>query len=130
MTVPQYQKVNLVLFSLMMVISGIAVLTNYLILAFLSIGSYMVLSSLLKTRVDGILVDERQKIIADQSAQTAFQIIVPILLLTSLVLIIGGGKQDYHYLKSLGIIFSYITGLSVFIYFLAYQYFARKLGGK
>ena len=85
--------------------------------------------SLLKTRVKGILADERQIAVAEKSAQASFAILLPLLALTSLVLMASAGKQEFYYLKGLGIILSYITYLGLLIYLLSFYYFNKKTGG-
>ena len=90
----------------------------------------MALTSLLKTRVDGVLADERQVIVSEKAAQASFQILMPILLLTSVALTFSGGNENFYYLKALGTVISYITCLGLIIYLLSYFYFNRKTGGK
>ena len=126
-----YKKINRVLFGLVFICSSISIQTGFALIAFFLVGFYMVLISLLKTRVDeGIIADERQKRVSEKAAQISFQILLPILLLTTIVLIAGGDKQEFHYLKALGVVFSYITSLGLVIYLLTYWYFDKKTGGR
>ncbi|MGD9129241.1 MAG: DUF2178 domain-containing protein [Candidatus Woesebacteria bacterium] len=130
MTVKQYKNSKKFLFISLFFILGFSIWSGNALIAFLSIGTYLFLISLFKTRVKGVLADERQKGVSEKAAQTSFQILMPIFLLTSLALTTAGGNQDWHYIKALGIVFSYVTCLALLIYILAYWYFDKKTGGR
>jgi len=100
------------------------------LLPLLVIGLYMAIISLLKTRVDGVLADERQVSVSEKASQVSFQILMPMLALTAAMLYIGGGNGEFYYIKALGIVLSYIVCLGLIIYLLTYWYFDRKSGGR
>lgn len=135
MTVKEFKLVKLVLMlGLVVVVIGAMFLDNTAmkqgsLVVFLGLGVYMVLVSLLKTRVDGVLEDERQLEVAGNAAQVSFRILMPILLLSSAALIMGGGSQEFYYIRALGIVLSYVTCLGLVIYLLAFWYFDRRSGG-
>ena len=54
----------------------------------------MFILSLLKTRVDGVLEDERQLQMVGKAAQISFQILLPILMLMSLALLTGRTRRS------------------------------------
>jgi len=124
-----YKKIKLGLFVLVVTLIFIAVFTSNAFIAFFAVGLYMGIISLLRTRVEGFLADERQIISSEKAAQVSFQILLPLLLLTSIALIASAGDHEFFYLKGLGIVFSYVTCLGLVIYRLAYWYFDRKTGG-
>jgi uncharacterized membrane protein len=124
-----FKKIKLVLFICLLPIVGWSFWVNAVPITFLSVGGYMALVSLLKTRVKGVIADERQLAASQQAAQVSFQILLPMLLLTSLALLAAGGNQDFYYVKALGIVFLYVTCLGMVVYRLAYWYFDRKTGG-
>ena len=128
MTVKTYKKINLVFAGLLAVAIAFAMYTESFLVALLSLGFYMALISLIKTRVDGILADERQIKVSEKAAQTSFVVLMPILLLSSFALMVGGEGQ-FYYLRALGIVLSYITSLCISIYVITYWYFNRKTGG-
>ena len=130
MKVKTYKKISLILFIILFSLILISFYLETMLISFLAVSLYLILISLLKTRVSGILADERQVAVSQKASQTSFQILMPILLLASLALGMGGGKQEYNYLKGLGIVLSYITCLGLLIYLITYFYFDKKSGGK
>jgi len=129
MKVKQYKKVNKASFSVLLLILVFAFWKESPLVAFFGIGFYMAGVSLLRTRVKGILADERQRLVSERAAQASFQILLPLLLFTSIGLMVGSGKEEFYYLGALGTIFSYITCLGILIYLLMYWYFNRQTGG-
>lgn len=129
MSVQQYRRLRLILTSCLTALLIYSFLSNIMLLAFLGIGLYMTLVSLLKTRVSGVLADERQLGVAAKAAQVSFQVLMPILLLTSVALIMSGGKEEFHYLDALGTVLSYVTGLGLIVYVASYWYLNKKTGG-
>jgi hypothetical protein len=45
-------------------------------------------------------------------------------------LLVGGGNQQFHYVKALGVVMAYITCVCVLIYLVTYWYFDKKTGGR
>ena len=129
MRVKQFQKIKRIFFIGVFILIACALIFHCWVLAFFVLAGYLVLMSLLKTRVEGVVVDERQSLVAGQAAQVSFQILLPILLLISVILLMAGGNQEWHYLQALGVIFAYITCLGCVIYAVTYWYFNRKTGG-
>jgi uncharacterized membrane protein len=139
MTVHQYKKVK---FGLMITLVGIVAafllqsqLTPWesslkVFPIFFALLLYMVVVSLLKTRVKGVLADERQIQVSEKAAQVSFQILLPMLALTSVALMSGGGYLEFYYVKALGTVISYVTCLGLLIYLLSYWYFDKESGGK
>lgn len=130
MTVKVYKNLNKVLFLLVVGLAIYSAVTQLVIVALFGVGFYMVLISLLKTRVKGVLADERQQKIGAKAAETSFRIIVPMLLFASLALMLGQGKEEFFYIHALGLVLSYITALAAIIYTLTYWYFDRQSGGR
>jgi len=129
MKIQTYKKINAVLFATMFLCVGLAFWSGQTFIAFLAIGCYMALISLLKTRIRGILADERQIAVAQKASEVSFKILLPTLLFASVALISAAGENDFYYLKGLGIILSYITSLGTLIYFLTFLYFNKISGG-
>ena len=129
MKIQTYKKINAVLFATMFLCVGLALWSRQAFIAFLAIGCYMALISLLKTRIRGILADERQIAVAQKASEISFKILLPLLLFASVALFAGGGKQEFYYVRALGIVLSYITSLGSLIYFLTFLYFNKISGG-
>jgi uncharacterized membrane protein len=129
MTTHSYRRLNKIVFILVGVICLISFYLEMAFLSFLVIGLYMGLISLVRTRVKGVLADERQQSVAEKAAQVSFQVLMPILLLASVALITSGGKQEFYYVKALGVVLSYVTSLGLIIFLLTYWYFDQKSGG-
>ncbi|NMC36035.1 DUF2178 domain-containing protein [Candidatus Beckwithbacteria bacterium] len=130
MTILKYKTIKITLFAFLVVSVAVAIWQNMPFLIFLELGFYMALISLLKTSVRGILLDERQQQVREKAAQSSFQILLPLLFLTSIALITGGRREDFYFIKGLGIILGYITLLGLAIYGLIYWYFDKKTGGR
>ena len=130
MTISKYKTIKIILFAFLAVGVAITIWQDLPFLTFLELGFYMVLISLLKTSVRGVLLDERQQSVVEKSAQVSFQILMPLLFLTSVALITGGRREDFYFIKGLGIILGYITLLGLAIYGLTYWYFDKKTGGR
>jgi uncharacterized membrane protein len=128
MKVKTYQKIKWLLLIVLMAWTVWSIKLESVLLAVVGIIPGMVLLSLLKLRVKGVLVDERQLDVSEKAARTSFQVLMPVLGLASLTLIIGG-SGPYYYVRALGIVLSYITCLGLIIYLLFYWYFNRKYGG-
>ena len=100
---------------------------------FLALGGlvlYMLLVSLMKLRVEGVLVDERQVLVSEKAAQVSFRILLPILGLASLGLVMAGNETYFTYVRALGVILSYVTCLGLAVYVLSYWFFDRQSGGR
>lgn len=130
MTIKKYKKIKLVLTSLLFIIVSCSLWKEGALLALTGVVGYTLVLSLIKIKVNGVLTDERQIEVTSRASQISFQILMPILALSSIVLIASGGIEDLHYIKSIGIILSYISCLGILIYLFAYFYFDRKTGGR
>ncbi|MBN1162475.1 DUF2178 domain-containing protein [Patescibacteria group bacterium] len=131
MKIKKYKKIKLIMTLLVFTVLTCSIMYSNALTALLGLGVYMLLIGLLRIRVQGVLVDERQQEAVGKASQISFQILMPILLFSSITLILGGGNEEFHYyIKSLGIILSYITCLGLIIYILVYYYFDRKSGGR
>ena len=128
MKIKTYQKIKWLVLIVLMIWAAWAIELESVLLAVIGIIPGMVLLSLLKIRVRGVLADERQSDVSEKAARTSFQVLMPVLGLASLALIIGG-SGPYYYVRALGIILSYVTCLGLIIYLLSYWYFNRKYGG-
>ena len=129
MKVKTYKNTNKILFALMVAAISYSFYADNAFVSFLAVGFYLSLTSLLKTRVTGVLADERQKKVSEKAAQTSFKVSLTIFLLTT-GLLIGGGNQQFLYIKALGIVLAYITCLCLLIYLATYWYFDKKTGGR
>lgn len=130
MKAKQYKKINKLFFFLVLLTTLISFFLETALIAFFVLGFYLFIMSLLRTRVEGVLVDERQQSIAGKASQISFQILLPILALTTLAFLFSGGKSEFYFIKALGTIFSYIVCLGLVIYFISYLYFDKKTGGR
>jgi uncharacterized membrane protein len=128
MKVKTYQKIKWSVLIVLMIWTAWSIELESVLLAVIGVIPGMVLLSLLKLRVRGVLADERQLDVGEKAARTSFQVLMPVLGLASLALIIGG-SGSYYYVRALGIILSYVTCLGLIIYLLSYWYFNRKYGG-
>lgn len=125
-----YRRTKLILFLILLVSVGWSFVVQRAFAAFFGIGVFLVVVTLLRARVQGVLVDERQLEISGKAAQISFQALMPLLLLASVALMTGAGEEDFHYMRGLGIVLSYVTCLGLVIYRLMYWYFDRQTGGR
>lgn len=130
MTTKQFHQIRTAGFVLTLGVAAALVYFSYPLLALATVMPYLIIISLLKARVDGVLIDERQSYVAGKAAQTSFQILVPILFLTSAALLVDARLSDFGYTKAIGIILAYITCLALVIYGVVYWYFNRQTGGQ
>ena len=130
MTVKKYKIIKLFLLLFLIIDLTYSINSGNGFFAFSGLFLYMAILSLLKIKVKGVLYDERQIKVAEQASQKSFNILLPVLLLTSITLLVGSESQQFYYLKAIGIILAYITALSLFIYILTYFYYNKKSGGK
>lgn len=121
-----FRKINLLLFFLMLGLLIYSLISGNVFVAFTSTLLYMMLISLIKIRIRGVLIDERQIQISGKASGLSFRVLLPILILTSISLLIGGGDERFHYLRALGIIIAYITILAILIYSITYWCFDKK----
>lgn len=129
MQIKQYRIIQVILLVGMLSLLAAALLANNGFIALLGVGQYLFLTSLFRLKVSAILTDERQHLVQAQAVQASFQILMPILLFSSLTLLIGF-NQKWAYLQALGVILSYIFVLGTIIYALSYWYFDRQSGGR
>lgn len=125
MKVKTYQKTK---WFTLIILMALSIEMDSVFFALIGITLGMVFLSLLKLRVKGVLADERQLDVSEKAARTSFKVLMPVLGLTSLALIMGGGGP-FYYVRALGIVLSYVTCLGLVIYLLSYWYFNRKYGG-
>jgi len=130
MKVQTFKKVKLTLVICLAISIAISLALDTALIAFVAMGLYMASTSLLKTRVTGLLADERQKDISEKASRVSFQILMPMLVLVSVALTFGSGNQEFYYIKAVGVILSYIVCLGLAIYLLTYFYFDKKTGGR
>ncbi len=83
-----------------------------------------------------IITDERDEIIQDKAARTAFAIFAPtiglgafLMLFPSLSQLEVFAKGDFLFLESVGMIFAYLALFIIVLYAISYLYFNRKFGG-
>ncbi|MFC1790083.1 DUF2178 domain-containing protein [Patescibacteria group bacterium] len=127
MTVKTFKKIRAVIIVTTIAITLTSFYFESAFLSCLAVGGSAVILTLLKTRVNGVVEDERLSQIHRRSARTAFNIFLPVLGLTSLALYITP-PHDFYYLRALAIILSYVTGLALAIYLVTFAYFSRKMG--
>ena len=128
MKVQFFQKVKWLVLFLVTVIMGWSIINNNALTALIGVTSGMMLLSLLKLRVKGVLEDERQQDVSEKAAKTSFRVLMPVLGLTTLGLVVGGGGP-FYYVRALGIVLGYVTCLGLIIYLLSYWYYNRRYGG-
>lgn len=123
-----YRKISL--FILLTIIFGafVCIYFNFAFLAFLVFGSGMVVNSFLKAQVTNYPDDERIQDVSEKAAKTAFVISLPIMGLTSTMLLIAG-NGPFYFLRSLGIVLGYATLVMLGVYLLSYYYFNKRSGG-
>lgn len=129
MTVKQFKQTKRVAMILLIALNIFSIMLDKLLILLLSVGGFAVLISLLKTRVDGPVNDEREIASSDKASRISFQILMPILMLSSFILIFSSGNEEFYYNRALGVILSYVTCLGLIIYVLSYIYFDKKTGG-
>jgi len=130
MTVKNFRKIKTFTAFFLAVFFSIAISQGMPFLSFLALGSAVFVLSLLKTRVDGVLEDERQLQVAGKAAQLAFQVLLPVLMLTSIALLTGKQEDQSFYITALGVVLSYVTSLGLLLYIFAYFIFDRKSRGQ
>jgi uncharacterized membrane protein len=84
---------------------------------------------LLRRRVKEVVIDERISSIADKAAQKAFRIfgILAAVIGATLVALSREGSPAFLYI---GLTLAYATYGLVILYYVFYNYYNRKLGGK
>ena len=127
MKLQRYKQVRFVVILLVFVGVFVSVVLNTSFLAFISVGFGMVLMSFFKSQVKEIIEDERIKSIHGQAARASFVILLPILGLTS-VMLLHVGNGPFYFLRSLGIILGYTAIVGLGIYLFSYWYFNRVDG--
>lgn len=130
MKVKTYKTVNYILFGIAFALTAVSLYLETPLFALAGAGGYMFIISLLRTTVVGMLADERQEEVAAKASQTSFTILLPILLFTSIGLLMGWGEREFAYLDGLGTILMYVTCFALLIYLLSYWFYDRKTGGK
>ena len=130
MTTKTYRTVKKIIFLILFLIVFLLINNGFQFFSFLVLSMAMFILSLLKTRVDGVLEDERQLQMAGKAAQLSFQVLLPILMLNSLALLTGRQESQSFYVTAVGMILAYISVLASLIYIVAYFYFERKSQGK
>lgn len=124
-----FQRIKRIIIVFLMIIVGFSIYINNTFFLLMSLTLMMIFLSFLKLKVKDALEDERQVALAEKAARTSFLVLMPVLGLTSLALFVGGGNENFYYVKALGIILSYITCLGLIIYVISYWYFNKKFGG-
>lgn len=130
MTKRTYRVVKKIIFLILFLIIFLLINNGLQFFSFLILALGMAILSLLKTRVEGVLEDERQLQVTGKAAQLSFQVLLPILILMSLALLTGRQEGQSFYVTAVGIILAYISILSLLIYIISYFYFERKSRGK
>lgn len=123
-----YRKINLSILLIMLIGMGISIYLNSVLLALLIFGGGMVINSFLKAQVANYPDDERLQSVSEKAARTAFVISLPIMGLTSTMLLIAG-NGPFYFLRSLGIVLGYATLVMLGVYLLSYYYFNKRSGG-
>lgn len=124
-----FQRIKRVIIVFLMIIAGLSIYINNTFFLLICLTLMMILISFLKLKVKDVLEDERQIALAEKAARTSFIVLIPVLGLTSIALFVGGGNENFYYIRALGIVLSYITCLGLIIYVISYWYFNKKLGG-
>lgn len=107
---------------------GVAVALDSALLALIIVGGGMVMMSFINSQVKEKMVDERVTQVSNRASRAAFVITLPILGLTS-VMLLAAGEGEFYFLKSLGIVLSYVTCVMVGVYLIAWFYFNKQSGG-
>ena len=130
MTTKTYRTVKKIIFLILFLIVFLLINNGLQFFSFFILALGMFILSLLKTRVDGVLEDERQLQMAGKAAQLSFQVLLPILMLMSLALLTGRQDAQSFYVTAVGMILAYISILALLIYIISYFYFEKKSRGK
>lgn len=130
MKVETYKKIRAMLVGVMGLVTAVAVNMDKVFVVFLVVGAGMVVMTWLKAVVKEKIEDERVESVAGRAARTAFTVLMPVVGLTSLALFAAGGREEFFYVRALGIVLSYVTCLGLVIYSVAYWWIDRQLGGK
>lgn len=128
MKLGEYKKIKKKLFFLMFISLVYAVSFGNVFVALAGLVGYLIITSFISIKVDGESMDERELGVAGRSAVLAFRLLMPMMGISSLMMVIGGRGQ-YYYVRGLGIVLSYITCLGLVLYILAYKYYDAKSGG-
>lgn len=123
-----YKQLRVIVLVLVMLGMGVAVTLNSVLLGLVAVGGGMVVMSFLKSQVKNALYDERIINVSNRASRAAFVITLPILGLTSVMLLLAG-EGPFYFLKSLGIVLGYVTCVMVGVYLLAWFYFNKQSGG-
>jgi uncharacterized membrane protein len=123
-----YRKISAVILLGLIIGMGIAIFLNSVLLAALILGGGMVVNSFLKAQVSDLPSDERLQTVAEKAARMAFVISLPIMGLTTTMLLIAGDGH-FYFLRSLGIVLGYATLVMLGVYLLAFYYFNKQSGG-
>ena len=105
---------------------GLAISINNVLLAIAGVLIGLLFMWMVKSRVKGVMVDERIENISGQAARATYSIVTMSLALSSLIFIVVSKTPDGYFLQTLGVIFSYITMFSVAVYSIAYWLIGRN----
>jgi uncharacterized membrane protein len=132
----KYNQLRAVIAIFVCTIVAMAAVENSYLLATVGVLTGMVFMVLVRTKVNIIKTDEREKTIREKAAQMAYAIFAPTLGIGALILLIpsyGGflafSKGDFTYLESLGVVFAYQALFLIAIYAISYHFLNRKYGG-
>lgn len=125
-----FKRIKILITSFVSATVAIAIVYNNMILAFAGVLIGILFLILVRKTTRTVLVDERVKVISGNAARLTYVVLTSVLGILSLMLILSGRRTGDFYTETLGIIFSYITLLSLAIYSMSYKYYIKKYGTK
>jgi uncharacterized membrane protein len=131
----KYNQIRAVIYLFILLIVFLGVLNNSHLLATTAVITGLVFSILVRSKAN-IQIDEREKMIREKAAQTAYAIFSPTIGIGTFILLIPSAsrhpvfaKGDFTYLESLGAVLAYLTFFLISVYAISYHYFSKIYGG-
>ena len=127
MNIKRYKQLRAVVAFFVAALVSISVTSQTYLLAFFATVTGMIFLTLVRSKVK-IIIDEREKTVREKAAQITYAIFTPTIGFGALLLTLFA-RDEYPYLQSLGIVFSYLTLFLIALYSISFFILNRKMGG-
>jgi uncharacterized membrane protein len=135
MNTNRYRQVRLLAILFIGAVVAVAVFQNSYLLAMVGILTGFLVLVLVRSKAI-ITADERELTVREKAAHTTYAIFAPTIGIGAFLLLIPYkdispvfANGDFVYLKSLGVIFAYLSLFLISLYAISYHYFNKKYGG-
>jgi uncharacterized membrane protein len=122
-----YEKLRIAIAIFTSVIIGMAVVQDNTILAIAGILTGLAFMTIVRSKAK-IQIDEREKMVREKAALTAYAIFAPTIGLGSVFLVLLAPENSYL-MKAIGFVLAYLSLFLIALYSICTFYFNRKFGG-